>query len=191
MPFKSQAQRRWMYAKKPGMAKEWESETPKGKKLPDHVEKKAMAELGRKVATALQNVSLIPGAPPVKRLPTTPAAAPKAPAAGQPPAGQPAPAPQPQPGANGVPQTPAAAIPQAPTAATLAGKQPMTTQASTLTPKQQHPEIINNSDAIVANKVNAMKPQAPPTPAQERISKMARVHLKIIGNQLIERLRKA
>ncbi len=36
MPFKSQAQRAWMYANKPGMAKEFESATPKGKKLPKH-----------------------------------------------------------------------------------------------------------------------------------------------------------
>jgi hypothetical protein len=34
MPFKSEDQRRWMYANKPEMAKEWEEETPKGKKLP-------------------------------------------------------------------------------------------------------------------------------------------------------------
>ena len=33
MPFRSQAQRKWMYANKPAMAKRWEKETPK-KKLP-------------------------------------------------------------------------------------------------------------------------------------------------------------
>ncbi len=37
MPFKSQAQRRFMYAKHPGLAKEFEAATPKGKKLPQHV----------------------------------------------------------------------------------------------------------------------------------------------------------
>jgi hypothetical protein len=31
MPFKSQAQRRWMYANKPEMAKQWEDETPAGR----------------------------------------------------------------------------------------------------------------------------------------------------------------
>jgi hypothetical protein len=31
MPFASQAQRSWMYAKKPAMAKRWAAETPKGK----------------------------------------------------------------------------------------------------------------------------------------------------------------
>lgn len=34
MPFKSQAQRKWMYSNKPKMAEKWESHTPKGKKLP-------------------------------------------------------------------------------------------------------------------------------------------------------------
>lgn len=37
MPFKSKAQRRFMYAKHPEIAKEFESATPKGKKLPEHV----------------------------------------------------------------------------------------------------------------------------------------------------------
>lgn len=34
MPFKSQAQRRFMYAKHPDLAEEFEEATPKGKKLP-------------------------------------------------------------------------------------------------------------------------------------------------------------
>lgn len=41
MPFKSEAQRRFMWAKHPHMAKEWESKTPKKKKLPEHVKKTA------------------------------------------------------------------------------------------------------------------------------------------------------
>jgi hypothetical protein len=40
MPFVSQAQRAWMEANKPEMAKEWEAATPKGKKLPEHVKPK-------------------------------------------------------------------------------------------------------------------------------------------------------
>jgi hypothetical protein len=36
MPFKSQAQRAWMYSNNPDMAKEWEEHTPKGK-LPKKV----------------------------------------------------------------------------------------------------------------------------------------------------------
>ena len=43
-PFVSNAQRKWMYENKPEMAKEWQSKTPKGKKLPEHV-KKASDEL--------------------------------------------------------------------------------------------------------------------------------------------------
>lgn len=40
MPFKSQAQRKWMHANDPKMAKEWEEHTPKGKKLPKKVKGK-------------------------------------------------------------------------------------------------------------------------------------------------------
>ena len=40
MPFKSQAQRKWMYANDPKMAEKWEEHTPKGKKLPKKVKKK-------------------------------------------------------------------------------------------------------------------------------------------------------
>lgn len=38
MPFKSKAQRKWMYANKPKMAKEWSKKT-KSKKLPKKVKK--------------------------------------------------------------------------------------------------------------------------------------------------------
>lgn len=39
MPFKSEQQRKWMYANKPEMAREWEAHTPKDKKLPKRVKK--------------------------------------------------------------------------------------------------------------------------------------------------------
>lgn len=39
MPFKSEAQKRWMFANKPKMAKEWASNTPKNTKLPNKVSK--------------------------------------------------------------------------------------------------------------------------------------------------------
>jgi len=42
MPFKSEAQRKWMHKNKPEMAMQWEAETPKGK-LPDHVKPKGKA----------------------------------------------------------------------------------------------------------------------------------------------------
>lgn len=62
MPFKSQAQRKWMFANKPEMAHEWAAHTPKGKKLPEHVKEAAYAsgvsfafnELGY-VKTAVSN----------------------------------------------------------------------------------------------------------------------------------------
>lgn len=41
MPFKSQAQRKWMYANDSEMAEKWEAHTPKGKKLPKKVKKRA------------------------------------------------------------------------------------------------------------------------------------------------------
>jgi hypothetical protein len=44
MPFKSKAQRKFMYAKHPEMAKEWENKTPKDKKLPEKVKKNAKAK---------------------------------------------------------------------------------------------------------------------------------------------------
>lgn len=40
MPFKSIAQRRYMYKNHPEIAKRFEAETPKGKKLPQHVKTK-------------------------------------------------------------------------------------------------------------------------------------------------------
>lgn len=40
MPFKSEAQRRYLYLHHPAMARRWEKETPSGKKLPRHVKDK-------------------------------------------------------------------------------------------------------------------------------------------------------
>ena len=40
MPFKSKKQRAYLYSQKPGIAKEFQSETPKGKKLPLRVKRK-------------------------------------------------------------------------------------------------------------------------------------------------------
>lgn len=160
MPFVSSAQRKWMYANHPAMAKRWSEHTPKGAKLPEHVskdhEKKALAE---KVAAALQNVQLVPGAPPVKRLPV-PDQAP-APQQGQP-VGQPA-----GPGANGVPQQAQAQIPAAPTA-----KDALTSQ-QVQRPIQKHPGAVTNSEAIVAEKINKMA---------------AAAYLKLLRNDLKDRL---
>lgn len=40
MPFKSEAQRKFMYANDPKMAAKWEKKTPKGKALPKKVSAK-------------------------------------------------------------------------------------------------------------------------------------------------------
>lgn len=46
MPFKSDAQRKFMFATDPKLAKKWAKETPKGKNLPEHVaaRKKALSK---------------------------------------------------------------------------------------------------------------------------------------------------
>lgn len=45
MPFKSEAQRRYMYSQKPKMAKRWEKETPRNAELPERVRKKKKSSL--------------------------------------------------------------------------------------------------------------------------------------------------
>lgn len=44
MPFLSEAQKRYLYANDPAIAKRWQKETPKGAKLPEHVKKKPKAK---------------------------------------------------------------------------------------------------------------------------------------------------
>jgi hypothetical protein len=39
-PFRSKAQRRYLYANNPELAKEFEAATPRGKKLPERISKK-------------------------------------------------------------------------------------------------------------------------------------------------------
>lgn len=43
MPFLSKAQKRWMYANKPEMAKEWEDDTPTGR-LPERLHAKSSSK---------------------------------------------------------------------------------------------------------------------------------------------------
>lgn len=40
MPYKSEAQRKYLKAKKPAIAKKYDAKTPKGKKLPKKVRKR-------------------------------------------------------------------------------------------------------------------------------------------------------
>ena len=47
-PFKSQAQRKFMYANDPKMAARWEKETPKGQKLPNKVKTKVQSKVAKK-----------------------------------------------------------------------------------------------------------------------------------------------
>ena len=46
MPFKSKAQRSYLYANKPGVAKKFEKKTPKGKSLPKRAKKKTIKRKG-------------------------------------------------------------------------------------------------------------------------------------------------
>ncbi len=48
MPMRSEAQRKYLWAKHPEIAKEFEAETPKGKKLPEHVKKDSILRRGKK-----------------------------------------------------------------------------------------------------------------------------------------------
>jgi hypothetical protein len=47
MPFESQAQRGYMYANHPKLAKEFEAATPRGKKLPYHKNKSKVAAISK------------------------------------------------------------------------------------------------------------------------------------------------
>jgi hypothetical protein len=46
MPFKSKAQKGWMYANKPEMAKKWTAETPAGTALPKKKKKRKKKKKG-------------------------------------------------------------------------------------------------------------------------------------------------
>jgi hypothetical protein len=47
MPFKSEAQKGWMYATHPKMAKQWQEHTPKDEKLPARIKKKSIKPKGK------------------------------------------------------------------------------------------------------------------------------------------------
>ncbi len=113
MPMRSKAQRKFLWAKHPAIARRFEDHTPEGTKLPEHLKKSAEA-LRAKLAVQLQPTTLVPGAPPVPRIPVAQPAA-QAPAA-------PAPATQAPPG---VPQHQTAQIPALPTAVDVAQQQKM------------------------------------------------------------------
>ena len=59
MPMKSKAQRKFLWATNPEVAREFEDETPKGIKLPEHV-KKAMCKSFTKIAIGLKKLKPVP-----------------------------------------------------------------------------------------------------------------------------------
>jgi hypothetical protein len=61
MPMKSKAQRRYLWATHPDIARRWENVTPKGAKLPEHV-KKAVLESFIKIARGLKKLPPVPDA---------------------------------------------------------------------------------------------------------------------------------
>jgi len=70
MPFKSEAQRRWVYAKHPEMAKRWQEHTPKDK-LPEKVKHAAFLDELTKIADlaglVLSQLARREAAPPVTK----------------------------------------------------------------------------------------------------------------------------
>ena len=54
MPFKSEAQRRYLYKFHPKMAKKWEKHTPKGIKLPERVKSTSESVIGNKLDRILK-----------------------------------------------------------------------------------------------------------------------------------------
>lgn len=66
MPFKSEAQRRWMFATHPKMAKKWQKHTPKGKKLPQHVKKKKRKRKSESIEVRIDKALLESGLAPSK-----------------------------------------------------------------------------------------------------------------------------
>ncbi len=48
MPFKSESQRKYLFANNPAVAREFASKTPKGKKLPNHVLSAALKSAHKK-----------------------------------------------------------------------------------------------------------------------------------------------
>jgi hypothetical protein len=60
MPFRSKAQRRWMFSQKPEMAERWAKETPSEAALPEHASKKGKlkkAEMGASLSAGFPNAA--------------------------------------------------------------------------------------------------------------------------------------
>lgn len=61
MPFKSEAQKRWMYATHPAMAEKWQKHTPKGKRLPKKLHPKKRVGMSENVAILFGPMPLAEG----------------------------------------------------------------------------------------------------------------------------------
>lgn len=59
MPFVSQAQRKYMFAKHPAIAKEFAAKTPKGAKLPEHVKKMPKLKVDNKMKGSYGETELV------------------------------------------------------------------------------------------------------------------------------------
>ncbi len=156
MPLKSQAQRRYLWAKHPEVAREFEEHTPKGKKLPEHVEKKT-AELklllkSAVVAAPTQGVGAAMGIPGPMKI--------------QPQAAQPA-----QGAPTGIPQLPGASdhpAAQQPPQAPKPAPQPIQAQPG---------QPINAADAASMARRQKM------IPVQSQV-KAAAIRMRLIGGAL-------
>tara|TARA_R110000796_G_scaffold13072_3_gene42746 strand:+ start:2411 stop:2590 length:180 start_codon:yes stop_codon:yes gene_type:complete len=56
MPFKSKAQRAWMYKNNPKLAEKWEKETSKDSSLPDRVKKKKRSNKPKEISFLTKNI---------------------------------------------------------------------------------------------------------------------------------------
>lgn len=57
MPFKSEAQRKFLFAKHPTIAKRWAKHTPKGADLPEHVAKSEHEKTSSLISECFSKIS--------------------------------------------------------------------------------------------------------------------------------------
>lgn len=63
MPFKSKAQRRWMFANHPKMAKRWADHTPKGEDLPEYVDEANVPKMSQVFSIREMHQDIVHGPP--------------------------------------------------------------------------------------------------------------------------------
>lgn len=176
MPFVSKAQKGFLYANHPDIAKKFQEHTPKGAKLPEHAAKTAQLKAALKTAVvAGPGPSVVPGVPGPLQI--------------QPQASQPAQGPaQPAPAAGAIPQVPGAndhpsaqpqgqpaapGAPQGPAGAPTAPGAPPGPQGA-----QPPPQPLNAADATAMAQMAKMKPTA--TAPMQTMSKAAAVYVDLM-----------